>query len=96
MIRYLSLAVMTAIAVAPLRGQNDFNPSNPSEPGAPPTKLVLLAEPADGGTVRGGGKYVPETNVSINAYANTNFKFVAWSDTKGNTVSAKQHCVLYA
>lgn len=94
MIRYLSLAVMTAIAVAPLRGQNDFNPSNPSEPGAPPTKLVLMAEPADGGTVRGGGKYIPETNVSINAYANTNFKFVAWSDTKGNTVSANPSYIL--
>ena len=58
-IRYLSLTVLWLIATA-LWGQDDFNPASPAEPGAPPTALVLLAEPAEGGRVSGGGKYVPE------------------------------------
>ncbi|WP_253952346.1 InlB B-repeat-containing protein [Xylanibacter muris] len=94
MIRYLSLAVMTVFAVIPLLGQDDFNPSSPSEPGAPPTKLVLLAEPADGGTLYGGGKYVSETNISISAYAKTNFKFAAWTDTKGNIISINSSYII--
>lgn len=86
-IRYLSLMVLWLIAAA-LWGQDDFNPANPAEPGAPPTPLVLLAQPAQGGSLNGGGKYVPETMVTVRAYANTGFRFLHWVDTSGHIVSA--------
>ena len=85
-IRYLSVALMMYSASFAW-GQDDFNPASPAEPGAPPVKLVVLAEPAAGGNVYGGGKYVPETSVRVSASANTNFRFVNWTDTKGHVLS---------
>ena len=56
-------------------GQDDFNPSTPPEPGAPIVKhqLTLLAEPANGGSVSGGGRY--DTGKSINVRASVNSYF---------------------
>lgn len=71
-------------------GQDDFNPSSPSEPGAPPTKVVLRVEPSNGGSVSGSGKYVPEKSVSLNAYANEGFKFINWTDSEGKVVSTSR------
>lgn len=86
MIRYLSLITLL-LSVIPLWGQDDFDPDSPSEPGAPPTRLVLLAEPAVGGILSGGGKYLPQTEVAVGAYNNANFDFASWTDTKGNVLS---------
>lgn len=86
-IRYLSALVLTLLCGVSALGQDEFNPTSPSEPGAPPTRLVLLANPTDGGSVSGAGRYVPEKSVNVYAYAKTNFKFVNWTDTKGNVVS---------
>lgn len=71
-------------------GQTDFNPSNPSEPGAPPMRVTLQAEPREGGSVSGGGKYVPESKVTVTAYASRNFSFAYWSDASGRVVSDKR------
>lgn len=85
-IRYLSVLVLmlcSALAWA----QDDFNPTNPAEPGAPPCKLILNVEPAEGGSVSGAGKYVSGTNVSLRAYNSTNFVFEKWVDANGETIS---------
>lgn len=87
-IRYLSTMMLMLLCAASAWGQNDeFNPENPSEPGAPPTKMIVLVEPSNGGTVSGGGRYVPETQVRMRAYSNTGFMFSKWTDTQGNVVS---------
>ncbi len=86
-IRYLSLLAVLLASVLPLWGQDVFNPDSPSEPGTAPTKLIVVAEPADGGTVGGGGKFTPESSVKVTASAKTNFKFVKWTDAEGNVVA---------
>jgi len=87
MIRYLSSLVLALLVGVPIMAQDDFNPTSPAEPGAPPTPLVLLAEPATGGSVSGAGLKTPASSVTVSAYAKTNFKFVNWTDTKGNLLT---------
>lgn len=87
MIRYLPLLALALFFSAPTMGQDDFNPTSPAEPGAPPTPLVLLAEPATGGRVSGAGLKTPASNVTVSASANTNYSFVNWTDTKGNVLA---------
>ncbi len=86
-IRYLSLLTLLMVSFIPIWGQDTFDPVSPSEPGTPPTKLIVTAEPAVGGRVTGGGKFTPESNVKVTAYANTNYSFVNWTDAEGNVVS---------
>lgn len=86
-IRYLSVLLLLLHYCGTVLAQDDFNPESPSEPGAPPTRLVLLAEPLAGGTLSGGGKYVPEAIVSIRAYNNAGFVFEKWTDKKGNVIA---------
>ncbi len=78
---------MLLVSVVPIWGQDIFDPASPSEPGTAPTKLVVTAEPAVAGSVTGGGKYTPESGVTVRAYANTNYSFVNWIDAEGNVVS---------
>lgn len=86
MIRYLFFMTFLLSCILSW-GQDDFNPDNPSEPGYTPTKLIVLAEPSDGGYVDGGGKFMPASSVGVRAYNYANFVFVNWTDTKGNIVS---------
>lgn len=79
------MLTLTMMSVG-MRGQ-DFNPSNPAEPGQPPTRLTLQAVPSEGGSVSGGGKYTPQTSVSVSAYTKTNFVFLNWTNEKGEVVS---------
>lgn len=85
-IRYLSLILMLLCGIT-VSAQEDFNPTSPSEPGQMATKLTIVADPADGGTVSNGGKYTPGTQVSLSASAKTGFKFVNWTNAKGDVVS---------
>ncbi len=49
--------------------------------------LTLIAEPAEGGTVYGGGEYEEGENVTLIATANENWEFINWTDTDGNVIS---------
>ena len=49
--------------------------------------LTLMANPAAGGTVTGGGDYLPGTEVVISATPNTGWEFVNWTDPEGNFIS---------
>lgn len=88
-------------------GQSDFNPTSPSEPGAPQIKykLTLVANPNDGGSVSGGGSYVDGSSVTLRATASSGYTFEAWSDENGIVLSTKssfsyvkkaEHETLYA
>ena len=68
--------------------QDDFNPSSPSEPG-PPTiysRIVLLRNISDAGSVSGEGRYVVGNTVKVYAYINSGYTFLGWTDTRGNTL----------
>lgn len=81
--------MVVVLLCAPLWGQDDFNPTDPPEPGAPPTKLVINVVPEEGGSVSGEGRHVPGTTVNVHAYSSSNFVFSHWSDAEGNTVSTE-------
>ena len=84
-IRYLTLLVLLLGSIS-LWAQDDFNPSSPSEPG-PPTiysRIVLLRNISDAGSVSGEGRYVVGSTVKVYAYVNTSYTFRSWTDTKGN------------
>ena len=68
-------------------GQDDFNPASPGEPGVAPRKLTVKAMPSDGGTVYGGGRYVPETTVGLRVSSATGYVFEKWTDEEGNVLS---------
>jgi hypothetical protein len=87
-IRYLSLLMLLLGSIS-LWGQDDFNPSDPPEPGQPPMKLQVTVSPSEAGSVSmsGSGRYVPGTSVSLHAYANTGFRFVNWTNKAGEELS---------
>ena len=88
-IRFLLTAVMCLVGCITAQAQGDFNPSSPSEPG-PPTiysRIVLLKNIGDAGSVSGEGRYVVGNTVSVYAYVNSSYTFLNWTDTKGNILS---------
>lgn len=86
-LRILSLWLLGLLCGLAARGQDEFNPVSPAEPGVPPQPLVLQASPADGGRLSGSGRYVPGTSVRVGASAQGGFVFDRWTDTEGRTVS---------
>ncbi len=48
--------------------------------------IILQADPAEGGTVTGGGKYPVGKNVTINAIPNEGYTFVGWFRPSGEQV----------
>lgn len=88
-IRFLSTAVMCLVGYITALAQDDFNPSSPSEPG-PPTiysRVVLLRNISDAGSVSGEGKFAVGSSVKVSAYVNSSYTFLNWTDTKGNELS---------
>lgn len=88
------MAVVLLMSGTATYGQGDFDPAFPVEPGAPGTDLyysrvVLLRNIEDGGTVSGEGKYPIDTYVTVYAYTNAGYRFLNWTDTKGNVLSKK-------
>lgn len=72
------------------QAQGDFDPASPSEPG-PPTiysRIVLLKNIGDAGSVSGEGRYVVGNTVTVYAYVNSSYTFRNWTDTKGNILSS--------
>ena len=85
-IRYLSLLMLLLGSISAW-GQDDFNPSDPPEPGQPPMKLEVTVTPSEAGSVSGTGRYVEGANVNLQAYVNTGFRFVSWTNSKGEELS---------
>lgn len=88
-IRFLLTAVMCLMGYIAAQAQDGFNPDSPSEPG-PPTiysRIVLLRNIGDAGTVSGEGKYVVGNTVNVYAYVNSSYTFLNWTDSKGNVLS---------
>ena len=88
-IRLILTAVMCLIGYITALAQDDFNPVSPSEPG-PPTiysRIVLLRNIDDAGSVSGAGKYVVGNTVTVYAYVNSSYTFLGWTDTKGNELN---------
>ena len=60
--------------------QDDFNPPNPSEPGAIDyCRVTVSADPAEGADVSGGGRYIVNGNsiyISTNARNDVNYTYV--------------------
>ncbi len=51
--------------------------------------LTLIAEPAEGGVLSGGGIYPGNIEVEITAAAETDFRFLAWLDQNGEIISTQ-------
>lgn len=89
-IRYLlTLVAMLLTSSITAYGEEDFDPAFPSEPGTGyyTSRIVLLRNLEEGGTVSGAGKYPIDTEVNVYAYCNTGYSFVNWTDTQGNSLS---------
>lgn len=87
-IRYLSLVVMFLLGIT-AHGQDTFNPASPAEPGAPTiySRITVKADPADGGSVSGGGRFSVGESRWIYAYVNSGYKFAYWTDKEGEVLS---------
>ena len=66
-----------------------FDPASIIEPNDPylQIKVQLNAVAAEGGSVSGGGKYLPGTSVQLNASPSANYVFKNWTDEHGNVIS---------
>ena len=91
-IRYLTL-LMLLIGSISTWAQEPFNPSDPPEPGQPPMKLQVKVVPAEAGSVSGTGRYVEGASVSLNAYVNSGFRFVSWTNSEGEVLSTSTNYV---
>ena len=83
-IRYLTLLWMLLCCIM---AKAQFNPADPAEPGQLPSKLILAVSPSGAGYTSGGGDIIPGTSVTVNASANTGWKFVKWTNSSGTEVS---------
>jgi len=88
-IRFLLTAVVCLMGYITAQAQSDFNPSSPPEPGAPTiySRIVLLRNIDDAGSVSGAGRYAVGSTVTVYAYVNSSYTFLRWTDTKGNELS---------
>ena len=67
-----------------------FSPGNPAEPVeiAQFTYHQLKVVVGEGGTVSGGGKYLPDTRVYVTCSANTGYVFNGWYNSAGEKVAS--------
>lgn len=76
---------------------SDDNPEAADQIGGK-VKITVLAEPSDGGTVTGGGSYVPGTTVTLTATKNSGYAFGGWSDgvsTASRTITVGETAATY-
>lgn len=85
----LSLLLMLLCGIT-ARAQDDFNPTNPTEPGPMTARLKLLVDPEEGGSASGGGDIVPGENTTLNASPSSGFRFLNWTDAVGNVISTER------
>ncbi len=99
-VRYLSVLFLLLCSVGSW-AQEDFDPTLPPDPPSPPepvvpvqkTMLTLLASPADGGTVSGGGQYAEGEQVQLSASPATGFIFERW--TLNDSTLSTSHSYLF-
>lgn len=64
-----------------------FIPGSPGEPSRPDTYYTLVAKSTPGGSVSGGGRYLPGSRVRLRATASGGYTFRNWTDPSGSAVS---------
>ncbi len=67
----------------------EYTPGNPSEP-VPGTSIVLhrlTVVAGDGGSVSGGGRYLPGKSVTVSASCQQNYEFSHWTNAAGEVVA---------
>lgn len=87
-IRFLTAVVVCLMGHITTHAQDDFNPASPAEPGAPTiySRIVLLRNISDAGSVSGEGRYAVGSSVKVSAYVNSSYTFLKWTDPRGNTL----------
>ena len=92
---FLSFIWISFLGFAQLGG-GDFDPGNPGDPGSsgsltPRYTLTLRATPSNGGSFNTTSVQVLErSSYTIRAYPSTDFRFVAWVSSSGDTLSRSQ------
>lgn len=87
-IRYLTLIWMLFSGI--VCWAQEFNPSDPAEPGQLKWKLTLLSSPSGAGSVSGYGEYATGASVTVTATANSDWVFVNWTDKDGTLISSQR------
>lgn len=66
-----------------------FDPSSPPEPDPAPvySRVVLLRNIAEAGSVSGAGTYLVGSSVRVYAYTNSSYKFEKWTNTQGDVLA---------
>lgn len=74
-----------------------FDPANPSEPADPGTIMYyqLQLNATEGGSVSGGGRYLANTQVTLQAYPESKFDFVGWYDVATGDELSKSKSFAY-
>ena len=67
-----------------------FSPGNPAEPSQAVMQVYYNTTvwASEGGSVSGGGKYLPGTRIYVSASVNTGYTFDGWYDSKGEKLSS--------
>lgn len=80
-----------------LTANYQFDPSNPSEPDDPATIMYyqLQLNATEGGSVSGGGRYLAGKTITLHAYADSKFDFVAWEDDATGDILSTQSSFSY-
>lgn len=90
-IRYLTLLMLLLCSISIGAQDESFNPADPPEPEQPAMRLSLTVSPSEAGSASGSGRYAPGKKVGLNAYANTGFRFMKWTNANGETISTSQN-----
>lgn len=70
----------STIPIMAQRSDDDYNPTNPTDPGMVLSHRLTITSNMDGaGTVSGGGKYKKGASVNVRANTNTGYKFLRWT-----------------
>ena len=74
-----------------------FDPSNPSEPQEPSMIMYyqLQVNCTEGGSASGGGRYLANQSVTLRAYPEDKFEFVAWIDDATGDVLSESSSFTY-
>lgn len=67
-----------------------FSPGSPAEPSQAVMQVYYNTTvwASEGGSVSGGGKYLPGTRIYVSASVNTGYTFDGWYDSKGEKLSS--------